>query len=88
MPIANARIEFWQVNPNGQYDDDHRATLFSDGSGAYTFESNFPPGYGGRPPHIHVRVEADGHQTLISQYYPQQGDTEGTFDLVLVPQGE
>lgn len=85
-PIARARLEFWQVGPNAQYDDDHRATLYSDASGAYSFESNFPPGYSGRPPHIHVRVTAEGHSVLITQYYPQPGDTEGTFDLVLVPQ--
>ncbi len=88
LPIAGARIEFWQVGPNAQYDDDHRATVFSDASGAYSFESNFPPGYEGRPPHIHVRVTAEGHKLLITQYYPQEGEEAGTFDLVLVPSEE
>lgn len=85
VPIAGARIEFWQVGPNAQYDDDHRATMFSDTSGAYRFESNFPPGYEGRPPHIHIKVAAEGHKPLTTQYYPREGDTVGTFDLVLVP---
>jgi protocatechuate 3,4-dioxygenase beta subunit len=79
-------LEFWQVGPDGQYDDAHRATLYSDAEGAYSFEGNFPPGYGGRPSHIHIRVTAEGHKVLITQYYPQTGDTEGMFDLVLVPQ--
>jgi virginiamycin B lyase len=83
-PIANAQIEFWMANPNGDYDDDHRATLFSDSSGGYKFESNLPPPYSGRPPHIHIRVTAQGHQTLITQYYPTQGQTQGTFNLALV----
>ncbi len=45
----------------------------------------FPPPYSGRPPHIHLRVSADGYQTLVTQYYPADGRAEGAFDLVLVP---
>ena len=82
-PIAGARVEFWLAGPNGQYDDDHRATITTDAGGRYGFASNFPPPYSGRPPHIHVRVTADRHQTLVTQYYPSPGETQGTFDLVL-----
>ena len=32
-PLARARIEFWLAGPDGRYDDDHRATVFSDPSG-------------------------------------------------------
>ena len=71
-PIANARIEFWLTNPAGSYDDDHRATIFSDGTGEYSFESNFPPGYSGRPPHIRIRISAEGFKTLATQHYPAQ----------------
>jgi hypothetical protein len=84
QPIPGAQLEFWQVNERGEYDDDHRATMFADNSGAYSFESNFPPAYEGRPPHIHLRVTAEGYQTLITQFYPQQGETEATFDIVLI----
>jgi hypothetical protein len=84
-PISAAQIEFWQVGPNGEYDDDHRATLLTDADGGFAFESNFPPPYSGRPPHIHMRVSADGYETLVTQYYPQEGQSEGTFDLVLNP---
>ena len=28
-PIERARIEFWLAGPDGKYDDDHRATIFS-----------------------------------------------------------
>lgn len=83
-PIPGAQLEFWQVNEQAEYDDDHRATMFADSSGAYSFESNFPQGYSGRPSHIHLRVTADGYQTLITQFYPRQGETEATFDIVLV----
>lgn len=83
--IAGAKIEFWLAGPAGSYDDEHRATLFADDSGDYRFESNFPPAYGSRPPHIHLRVSATGFQTLVTQHYPESGKSGARFDLVLVP---
>lgn len=84
-PIGGARIEFWLAGSDRQYDDDHRAAMLSDKSGAYRFESNFPPGYSGRPPHIHIRVTADGFKTLVAQHYPIKNQTQATFDLVMIP---
>lgn|GEM_PF-455284 len=84
-PVANARIEIWLTNPEGSYDDDHRATVFSGGTGGYRFESNLPPGYFGRPPHIHIRISAEGFKTLTTQHYPTHGHTGGGFDIVLEP---
>ncbi|MGD1974135.1 MAG: hypothetical protein PVH37_01065 [Desulfobacterales bacterium] len=84
-PIAEAVIELWLTGPDGSYDDDHRATIFPNDSGQYQFESNFPPGYSGRPPHIHIRVSANGFRTLVTQHYPSAGQKAGEFDLVLVP---
>ncbi len=84
-PIANAVIELWLTGPDGSYDDDHRATIFSNDSGQYQFESNFPPGYSGRPPHIHIRVSANGYRILATQHYPEAGHEAGEFNLVLVP---
>ena len=84
-PISGARIELWQTGPDGNYDDDHRATVFSKETGAYSFESNMPRGYSGRRPHIHMRISAEGFERLTTQHYPQQGNTSGTFDLVLIP---
>jgi protocatechuate 3,4-dioxygenase beta subunit len=84
-PIAEAVIELWLTGPDGSYDDDHRATIFSNDSGQYQFESNFPPGYSGRPPHIHIRVSANGFRTLATQHYPEAGHEAGEFNLVLVP---
>lgn len=84
--IAGARIEFWLTGPDGNYDDVHRATMFSDKDGAYKFESNFLPPNGGRPSHIHIKITAKGCRTLVTQYYPVMGSTEGEFDLVLIPE--
>ena len=84
-PIAKARIEFWLTGPDGRYGDDYRATMFSDTSGTYRFESNAPKPYFGRPPHIHIRVTAEGFRTLVTQHYPEPGTSKAEFDLVLVP---
>lgn len=86
-PISGAQLEFWLAGPDGNYDDAHRATVFSDDSGGYRFESNFPPKYSFRPPHIHMRISAPGYKTLVTQHYPQEGQSQGTFDLVLEPAG-
>jgi catechol 1,2-dioxygenase len=83
-PIPNARIEFWLANPRGEYDDAHRATMFAGQRGEYRFESNVPASYGGRPPHIHVRVTAPGYEELVTQHYPERGQRKANFDLVLV----
>lgn len=83
-PIARARIEWWQANPEGAYDDAHRAVMTADAQGRYRFETDFPGPYG-RPPHIHFKVMAPGHQSLTTQLYPRRGQTEISFDLVLSP---
>jgi protocatechuate 3,4-dioxygenase beta subunit len=81
--IARARVELWLANPQGEYDDAHRATLFTRRDGSYRFESNRPTGYSGRPPHIHVRLSARGYRTLVTQHYSRAGRTTAVFNLVL-----
>ena len=83
--IPGARIEFWLAAPDGNYDDEHRATLLADPSGRYAFESNLPPKYTSRPPHIHIRVTADGFKTLVTQHYPEKESSTGDLVLVMVP---
>jgi protocatechuate 3,4-dioxygenase beta subunit len=84
-PIPGAQIEFWLANPEGVYDDAHRATMLAGAEGEYQFESSVPVPYENRPPHIHVRVTAPGYQDLVTQHYPDAGQTEANFDLVLGP---
>jgi hypothetical protein len=36
---------------------------------------------------IHVKVTAPGFRGLVTQHYPQKGEKQGTFDLVLIPTG-
>jgi catechol 1,2-dioxygenase len=83
-PIPNAHIEFWLANPRGDYDDAHQATVIASQRGRYRLESNVPVSYGGRPPHIHVRVRAPGYEELVTQHYPQRGQRKANFDLILV----
>jgi protocatechuate 3,4-dioxygenase beta subunit len=85
-PIKGARVEFWLAGPDGRYDDEHRATVLPEESGSYRFESNFPPAYYSRPPHIHIRVSAEGYRRLVTQHYPEKGAKEGALDLVLTPE--
>ena len=83
-PVGDARIEFWLANRRGEYDAAHRATVFAGKKGGYRFESNVPVSYGGRPPHIHVRVRAPGYEELVTQHYPDPDQTKATFNMVLV----
>lgn len=82
--IKGARVEWWQANPKGDYDDAHRGTLVTGDGGTYRFETDFPPPYFGRPAHIHFKAFAAGHRPLTTQLYPKAGQSEMTFDLVLV----
>jgi protocatechuate 3,4-dioxygenase beta subunit len=83
-PITLAQIKLWMAGPDGDYRDDFRATIIPDESGKYRFESHLPPSYLSRPPHIHMRVSADGFKTLTTQHYPETGSKKGELDLVLI----
>jgi protocatechuate 3,4-dioxygenase beta subunit len=84
-PVPGAVIELWLAGPEGGYDDSHRATVITDASGRYRFESNVPPPIEGRPPHIHLRISAKGFNSLVTQNYPVAGTKEAVFDIALVP---
>ena len=85
-PLGAARIEWWSAKQQGDYDDAHRATQQASADGRYQYTTDFPGRYPGRPPHVHVRVTAPGHRTLVTQVYPQQAQTALNVDLVLAPQ--
>jgi protocatechuate 3,4-dioxygenase beta subunit len=85
-PLPGARLEFWQAGPGGTYDDAHRATIIADKQGRYRLETDFPPSYGQRPPHIHLIVDLRGYAGLISQHYPGRNKRSARFDPVLAPE--
>ena len=82
--IPGARVEWWQANKQGKYDDEHRGTQLTSSDGRYSFETDSPPSYFFRPPHIHFKISAKGHQTLTTQIYPKKGQSTIQFDFVLI----
>ncbi len=82
-PLDGAQIEWWSTNPQGEYDDVHRATQQAAADGRYHYETDFPGIYPGRPAHLHLRITAEGHRTLITQLYPKKDEKVLTVDLVL-----
>jgi protocatechuate 3,4-dioxygenase beta subunit len=81
--IEGARVEWWQANPEGQYDDAHRGSQVTGTGGTYRFDTDSPPPYSGRPSHIHFKADARGYRKLTTQLYPKGGQSTVAFDLVL-----
>jgi Tol biopolymer transport system component/protocatechuate 3,4-dioxygenase beta subunit len=84
-PIQGAKIIFWLANPQGVYDEAHRATVFTDAQGRYRFESNVPGAYEQLPPHIHLFVSAEGYRSVEQEIRLRPEQTASTFDLILAP---
>src|SRR5687767_1049033 len=84
-PLPGARVEWWSADQRGEYRDALRATQHTDPEGRFAYETVVPGRYPGRPPHLHVRVSAPGHKTLVTQLYPGDGQRSLATDFVLVP---
>ena len=89
-PLAGALVEVWQADARSDYtqvtagkkDDPGcllRAGVTTDAGGRYRFQTIVPGEYPGRPRHIHYRVSAKGHATLVTQLYfaRERGIDEG-----------
>jgi protocatechuate 3,4-dioxygenase beta subunit len=80
QPIANARLDFWQADGNGNYDNSGytlRGWQLTDANGAYRLETVIPGLYPGRTEHIHFKVTVNG-QTYTSQlFFPGVSQNEG-----------
>jgi catechol 1,2-dioxygenase len=71
-PVAKATIDIWHCDSQGKYDSNGykcRGMVKTDTQGRYSFKTIFPPSYGSRPRHIHVKVRADGFKELTTQIY-------------------
>jgi protocatechuate 3,4-dioxygenase beta subunit len=81
QPIAHAKLEFWPEEEELGHPDSSRATFFTDQNGHYRFECT-------PPEHIHMRISAEGYRPIgVNSYHPN-GQSEGTFDIVLQPENE
>jgi protocatechuate 3,4-dioxygenase beta subunit len=72
VPLANAKLDFWQCDDDGQYDNRGfvlRGHQFTDEQGRYFLETIEPALYPGRTRHIHVKVQAPHGRVLTTQLY-------------------
>ena len=83
--LPGARVEWWQANSAGDYDDAHRGTRTASAGGEYDFTTDVPGKYPSRPRHIHFKASAPGFAPLTTQLYLRGGEASVTFDLVLSP---
>ncbi len=91
-PLAGAQVEIWQCDANGHYDHPGdggridpafqgfgRMTVGADGQ--YRFRTIRPVAYGGRAPHIHVKVRLGQRELLTTQLYVR-GDPGNERDFL------
>ncbi len=79
--LGNATVELWQCDVHGRYhhagddgvprDDNFQGygIATTDAGGRYAFKTIRPVPYGGRPPHLHIRMRAEGASMLTTQIY-------------------
>ena len=73
QPIANAKLDFWQADGNGSYDNSGytlRGWQLTDANGAYRLETVIPGLYPGRTEHIHVKVTVNGKTYTSQLFFP------------------
>jgi protocatechuate 3,4-dioxygenase beta subunit len=86
-PAAHARMEFWQADGRGRYDNAGyrlRGHEFTDAQGRYRLTTVYPGLYTGRTRHIHVKVQPAGGPSLTTQlYFP--GEPRNASDGIFTP---
>jgi protocatechuate 3,4-dioxygenase beta subunit len=89
-PVANALLDFWQADGNGEYDNAGyrlRGHQFTGTDGAFRLETVMPGLYPGRTRHIHVKAQAPSQSILTTQlYFPgeSRNASDGIFDASLL----
>src|SRR5436305_8271314 len=71
-PNSGARLDFWQADSSGNYDNAGyrlRGNQRTGPDGRYVLETIVPGEYPGRTEHIHVKVQAPGSGALTTQLY-------------------
>lgn len=77
QPVALARLDFWQADGNGNYDNvgyKLRGHQYTDSSGKYVLETVIPGRYSSRTPHIHVKIRSDENSSVLTSqlFLPQE----------------
>jgi protocatechuate 3,4-dioxygenase beta subunit len=87
-PVANALLDFWHSDEEGEYDNKgfrYRGHQHTDAQGRYRLETIVPAQYPGRTRHIHVKAQAPGRRVLTTQlYFP--GDSANERDFLYKPE--
>jgi protocatechuate 3,4-dioxygenase beta subunit len=89
-PVANAWLDFWQADANGNYDNSGytlRGHQYTDANGRFQLTTVVPGLYPGRTEHIHVKVQPPNGQILTSQlFFPgvTQNDSDGIYNASLL----
>lgn len=90
-PIANAWLDFWQADEEGNYDNNTynlRGHQYTDQSGKYKLETVIPGEYPGRTPHIHVKLRAAKESPVLTTqlFLPDavRNDEDSIFDESLI----
>jgi protocatechuate 3,4-dioxygenase beta subunit len=87
-PLAGARVDFWQADGNGAYDNDGyglRGYQLTDERGRYRLETVVPGRYEPRTPHIHVKLTPRGGSTVTTQLY-LPGESRNESDPIYEPE--
>ena len=90
QPIAAAKLDFWQADDSGNYDNTGfrlRGHQFTDAEGRYTLQTIVPGLYPGRTRHIHVKAQAPTQGVLTTQlYFPNEprNASDGIFSSELL----
>lgn len=90
-PIANAWIDFWQADGEGNYDNAGyvlRGYQYTDANGRYKLVTVVPGEYPGRTEHIHFKIKAsENAREITSQLFlpgSSTNENDSIFDESLV----
>lgn len=90
QPISAAKLDFWQADDSGNYDNAGfrlRGHQFTDADGRYALQTIVPGLYPGRTRHIHVKAQAPNQSILTTQlYFPNEprNASDGIFSSELL----
>jgi protocatechuate 3,4-dioxygenase beta subunit len=71
-PVRGARIDFWQADESGVYDDTgtrFRSHQFTSDRGHYWLQTILPGPYANRTRHLHVTVRVHGERAVTTMLY-------------------
>ena len=89
-PLRRAKLDFWQADVQGVYDNEGfrlRGHQLTDAEGRFRLTTIVPGLYPGRTRHIHVKAQRAGGAVLTTQlYFPREtaNRADGLYDPALL----